>query len=88
MIDGNYLIVSNVFDYTQASSTYSAEKNKWLHIPLYTLAGAVAVSRVHDNKHWASDIILGSLIGYATTKAVLKANTLQAPSKYLIKSKF
>ena len=30
----------------------------------YTIAGAVALSRVHDDGHWASDVLAGSLVGY------------------------
>jgi membrane-associated phospholipid phosphatase len=41
---------------------------------LYTLAGAVAVSRIHDNDHWASDILAGSVLGYVIGKAVLHLN--------------
>ena len=36
----------------------------------YTLATLVALSRVNDQKHWFSDVFVGSLIGYYTAKFV------------------
>lgn len=37
----------------------------------YGIASMTALSRVHDNAHWLSDIFVGSAIGYFTAKAVL-----------------
>lgn len=37
----------------------------------YALATLAALSRVHDNKHWASDIFIGSALGYFTSKAIM-----------------
>lgn len=36
----------------------------------YTLATLAALSRIYDNKHWASDVILGSCIGYFSGKTL------------------
>ncbi len=47
-------------------------KYKWLQIPVYAAATGVALSRVHDNKHWPSDILIGSALGYAVSKVVVK----------------
>jgi membrane-associated phospholipid phosphatase len=33
-------------------------------IALYSLAGITAVSRVYDDKHWVSDVIMGGTLGY------------------------
>jgi len=33
-------------------------------IILYSMAGITALSRVYHNKHWLSDVIMGSTIGY------------------------
>ena len=38
----------------------------------YGIASLTALSRVHDDKHWASDIFAGSALGYFTAKAVIK----------------
>lgn len=40
----------------------------------YSIASLTAISRVHDNRHWASDIFMGSVIGYFTGKWVIKLN--------------
>ena len=40
----------------------------------YGLATLVAVSRVHDDKHWASDVFLGSALGYFTAKKICSIN--------------
>jgi membrane-associated phospholipid phosphatase len=37
----------------------------------YGIATLTALSRVNDNGHWASDVFLGSAIGYFTAKAVV-----------------
>lgn len=37
----------------------------------YGLASLVAISRVNNNEHWASDIVAGSVIGYFIGKKVL-----------------
>lgn len=37
----------------------------------YGLATLAALSRIHDDAHWASDAFLGSAIGYFTAKAVI-----------------
>lgn len=38
--------------------------NTYASIGLYTLAGITALARIYDDKHWASDVFLGSAIGY------------------------
>ena len=55
-----------------ATAVCSQIKNKYWHIPIYAAAAAVAVSRVHDNKHWASDVVMGSCIGYFTTRFIIR----------------
>jgi len=38
----------------------------------YTLATLVAISRIYNNKHWASDVLMGSFLGYMSGKFVEK----------------
>jgi len=40
----------------------------------YGLAGLVAIYRVHDQKHWPSDVFAGSAIGYFVAKQVCRLN--------------
>ena len=38
--------------------------NTFASIGLYTLAAVTSLSRIYDDMHWASDVFLGSAIGY------------------------
>jgi membrane-associated phospholipid phosphatase len=42
----------------------------WAKVGLYTLATGTAWSRVYDNKHWTSDVVLGALVGITSAKIV------------------
>ena len=42
----------------------------WVPYVSYGLASLVALSRINDNAHWASDVFLGSALGYFTAKAL------------------
>jgi membrane-associated phospholipid phosphatase len=41
----------------------------------YSIAAMVALYRVHDDKHWFSDVFLGSVIGYAVGSKIVQLNT-------------
>ena len=48
-------------------------KDNSLITPLvYSIATLTSISRVHDNKHWASDAFIGSVIGYLGAQMCLK----------------
>lgn len=47
----------------------------------YALASAVAISRVENEEHWFSDIIVGSALGYFIGKKVLALNRDSEPGK-------
>ena len=53
-----------------AVSSVIASEYPRLKIPAYVLAGAVAFSRVYLGKHYPSDAIVGSAIGYGIGKLV------------------
>lgn len=46
---------------------------KWVPWVAYSLAGLTSLSRVYQNRHWASDIIIGAAIGHYVTKTVINA---------------
>jgi membrane-associated phospholipid phosphatase len=46
----------------------------WIDALAYTAAGLAAFYRVHDRKHWPSDVLSGSLVGYFTARAVNALN--------------
>lgn len=41
----------------------------------YGLASLTGLSRIYDNKHWASDVFFGAAIGYVVGKAVVRYHT-------------
>jgi membrane-associated phospholipid phosphatase len=61
-----------------AAAAVSAETSRWWSWASYTIgpamyggAAAVGISRMYNNRHWASDVILGAAIGtFAGTKVV------------------
>lgn len=57
-------------------------KKWWVGLLNYSLATAVGLSRMQQQKHWASDVVAGTLIGIATSQFIYhhqqkrrKANT-------------
>ena len=53
-----------------------SEKNL-IDVLVYSLATLAALSRVHDNKHWFSDVFFGSAIGYFVAKKICALNRSQ-----------
>lgn len=45
---------------------------KWVAIASYSIATIAGLSRIHDNKHWATDVFSGAILGYFTSKAIIK----------------
>ncbi|HPT86405.1 MAG TPA: phosphatase PAP2 family protein [Bacillota bacterium] len=43
----------------------------WVPYVVYGLASMTALSRIYDDKHWASDVFVGSVIGWYSAKQVL-----------------
>jgi hypothetical protein len=48
------------------------DDNRFVAPVAYSLATLCGLSRIHDNRHWASDVFLGGAIGYFTARSVLK----------------
>jgi len=40
----------------------------WVTVALYTIATGTAWSRVYENEHWASDVLIGAAMGIASAK--------------------
>jgi len=45
---------------------------KWVAPTVYSIACLTSYSRMHDEKHWSSDVFAGAVIGYVTSQLVLK----------------
>lgn len=58
-----------------AAAVFASEyKDKiWVPILSYSLASLAAASRVYEDKHWSSDVIIGSALGFFIGKFVYKA---------------
>lgn len=56
-----------------ASVIASNSDRLWVDLLSFTLAALVAVSRVHDNEHWPSDVFFGSALGYFVGRRISSA---------------
>jgi membrane-associated phospholipid phosphatase len=70
-----------------AVATVVAERNperKWVAPLAYSLAGAVAASRVYDEHHYLSDVLVGGLIGHGVGRLVVRRHHAdpERPSKW------
>lgn len=50
----------------------------------YGIATLTSLSRVNDNKHWASDVFFGAGIGYFTGKAIVSRHSDKKPERTFI----
>lgn len=60
---------------TVIASAY--QHKKWISITAYSIATLSALSRIHDNEHWASDVFFGSLTGYFIGRTIYKNDFLK-----------
>lgn len=56
-----------------AATVYAMEYRKQILVPIisYTAASLVGISRVVENKHWATDVLLGATLGYLCGRQVV-----------------
>ena len=56
-----------------AATVYAMEYKKSLWVPIlsYTSASLISLSRLTENKHWATDILLGATLGYLSGRQVV-----------------
>ena len=45
-------------------------EHRWVGITAFSLASLVSVSRIYDDRHWASDVFAGAAFGYAIGRLV------------------
>jgi hypothetical protein len=59
------------------ASVISSEYASTGYVPYiaYGVASLTALSRIYDDRHWASDVLFGSAIGYFTGKTIHKLHT-------------
>lgn len=51
-----------------ATSLSQEIHNPWATAGLFVLATGTAWSRVYDNAHWATDVLMGAAVGYSSAK--------------------
>jgi hypothetical protein len=56
------------------ATVFAKEYSEYKAIPIatYSMAGLVAISRMIEHTHWASDILLGGVMGYLCGKQVFE----------------
>ncbi len=62
---------AGIFSVASVIAGRYGEENPWVAPLVYSLAAITPLSRVYDEKHWASDAFMGSAIGYFTGKALV-----------------
>lgn len=60
--------------FAAASVIADQTDNMFLDVLSYSLATAVALSRIYNNQHWASDAFIGSALGYFVGKKICRLN--------------
>ncbi|MFM2224250.1 MAG: hypothetical protein RJA07_452 [Bacteroidota bacterium] len=85
----NFHFIWNSFSYNSFPSGHTSDafamasvigyniKNKYWQIPIYAIATGVGLSRIHDNKHWASDVVLGAAIGYCVGQIINRSGNFK-----------
>ena len=53
-----------------ATSFARETKDQWTDVAFFTAAATTAYARMHDNKHWASDVVFGAGIGILAARFV------------------
>ncbi len=61
------------------------DEKPWVGVTAYGLASAVALQRIYDDKHWASDVFAGAVLGTVVGKSVVYLHKdKKAGSVYLV----
>jgi membrane-associated phospholipid phosphatase len=87
----NFHFIWNTFKYNSFPSGHTSDafamasvigynvKNKYWQIPIYAIATGVGISRINDNKHWASDVVMGAAIGYCVGQIINRSGNFLYP---------
>jgi membrane-associated phospholipid phosphatase len=57
-----------------ASVVAAHDGRLWVGALSYGLAGSVGFARIHEDAHWASDVLAGAILGTVVGNAVVKVN--------------
>ena len=78
-LDHYYSFVSGHSSTVWALATVLADsyEKPWVSVTSYSLAALVSMSRIHDNKHWATDVFAGAALGWSIGRFVSKNSKWQ-----------
>lgn len=73
-----------------AVATIIADQSEALCVDIlaYSLASLAALSRIHDDKHWASDVLIGAAIGTFVSKKISALNRKESQQKLKVSIRF
>ena len=56
-----------------AATVYAMEYRKtvWVPIVAYSVASLISISRITENKHWTTDVLVGTILGYLTGRHIV-----------------
>lgn len=57
--------------FSVAATIASQSKKRTIKVTAYSVSTLVALARIHDEAHWASDVLVGSALGYFIGRAVV-----------------
>lgn len=56
-----------------ATAFHLEYRKAWVSVLAYSLAGLGGWSRIHDDKHWASDVFAGATVGTVIARGIFRA---------------
>ena len=59
--------------FATAAAVDGETRSRWVPWVVYPVATAVAWSRVHDEEHWASDVVVGAALGFWAGRKIAAA---------------
>ncbi|EQC47735.1 phosphatase PAP2 family protein [Bacteriovorax sp. Seq25_V] len=63
---------SGAFSLATVISEVYKEDHAWVPYVAYGVASMTAYARMHDKKHWATDVLAGAVVGHLVTKIVYR----------------
>lgn len=64
----------SLFSFGLATIISEQYHNRWVSAGAYTLATIISLSRIHDEKHWMSDVVTGAILGTVIARTIYNKN--------------
>ena len=75
---------TTAFSFATVIAETFKDESKLIPILAYGAAAIGGWSRVHDNAHWVSDVLIGALIGHLTTKKMMENEDDRSNHRFLM----